>query len=149
MNGKEVAFRRARDGFAQWRANRKGKEPIPKELFRLAARAVEFSDVSTVAFELGLNHGRLVRGLKETRQSPSASLANTRPAVTTSEGFHFSRFDSPAAENLAVPHEAIDPKQILGCVHAQVHFQNGIVLSLQTLASVRVWCREAARQGGV
>ena len=51
MDRKEIALKRARDDFAHWRATRKAKEPIPKKLLQLAARAEELSDVSSVAFE--------------------------------------------------------------------------------------------------
>ena len=83
MNEKEVFLKRARDGFAHWRATRKGKEPIPKELFQLAAGAVEFSDVPTVAFELGLNTGRLARGLDEVRQLVLASVPKVQAVTAT------------------------------------------------------------------
>ena len=153
MNEKDVSLKRARDGFAHWRATRKGKEPIPKALFELATRAVEFSDVSSVAFELGLNSGRLARGLDEVRQMALASVPHvqSQPVMIASEGLHFSRFGGTAAE---LPVEPTVPKkatQKSAHIHAEVRFESGIVVSLHSLASVRVWCREAAqaaRQGG-
>ena len=153
MNGKDVSLKRARDGFAHWRATRKGKEPIPKALFELAARAVEFSDVSSVAFELGLNTGRLARGLDEVRLMALASVPNaqSQPAMATSEGLHFSRFDGTAAEQPVQPTVPKKETQKSALIHAEVRFESGIVVSLHSLASVRVWCREAAqaaRQGG-
>ena len=153
MNGKDVSLKSARDGFAHWRATRKGKEPIPKALFELAARAVEFSDVSSVAFELGLNTGRLARGLDEVRLMALASVPNaqSQPAMATSEGLHFSRFDGTAAEQPVQPTVPKKETQKSALIHAEVRFESGIVVSLHSLASVRVWCREAAqaaRQGG-
>lgn len=149
MDGKEIALKRVRDGFAHWRATRKAKEPIPNELFQLAARAVEFSDVSSVAFELGLNHGRLVRGLAENQAAGAACLPKTNPSAAVSGGLHFSRFDPPAQVQTSEPVPAKVEKQKTERIHAQVSFQNGIVVSLHSLASVRVWCRAAARLGGV
>jgi hypothetical protein len=149
MDRKEIALKRARDGFAHWRATRKAKEPIPKELFQLAARAVELSDVSSVAFELGLNHGRLVRGLADNQTSEAAPLLKANSSAAASGGLHFSRFDPPVQEQAAQATPAKDAKEKVERVHAQVHFQNGIVVSLNSLASVRVWCRAAARLGGV
>ena len=122
-------------------------------MFELAARAVEFSDVSSVAFELGLNTGRLARGLDEVRLMALASVPNaqSQPAMATSEGLHFSRFDGTAAEQPVQPTVPKKETQKSALIHAEVRFESGIVVSLHSLASVRVWCREAAqaaRQGG-
>lgn len=148
MSEKEVVLKQVREAFLNWRATRMGKGFIPEELFELAARLVSLSDLSFVARELGLNRGRLAQGieeLKSKKRSFSKIASPPTPEVVPPEGLHFSRIDSfLPPDSLA----AAAPVQNSSRVHAQLHFGKGIVVSLCSLASVRILCQEAVRQGG-
>lgn len=149
MSEKEVVLKQAREAFLNWRATRMGKGSIPEELFELAARLVSLSDLSFVASELGLNRGRLAQGLEELKckkRAFSKKASPPAPEVVAPEELHFSRIDSFLPPDS--PAAAVAPVQNSSRVHAQVHFGKGIVVSLCSLASVRILCQEAVRQGG-
>ena len=148
MSEKEVVLKKVREAFLNWRATRMGKGSIPEELFELAARLVSLSDLSFVARELGLNRGRLAQGieeLKSKKRSFSKTASPPTPEVVPPEGLHFSRIDSFLPPDSPAAAASI---QNSSRVHAQLHFGKGIVVSLCSLASVRILCQEAVRQGG-
>ena len=53
------ALRQAKRGFERWRRRKRGREPIPDELWALAARAASQLGVSRASRALRLNHTAL------------------------------------------------------------------------------------------
>jgi transposase-like protein len=65
----------AKRSFDEWRRNRKGREPIPDALWRMAAEAASIHGVSSTARRLGLNSTTLknrVQTLAQDRASEDA-----------------------------------------------------------------------------
>ena len=143
-----VTLESVMNAFARWRTVRRHQDPIPVELLRMAALAAEQMGVAKVAKNLGLNGSKLSREVESLfKERANAQRSKVfEPEENVSQALQFSRIEPFLPFSEALPDKEIQTRKPR--IQAELTLKNGIVLTLFSSSSVRVFAQQILLNGG-